>query len=451
MKGHEPVRSEGWGAAQTPMDEMPRTRARYVVVGSLAALALAAVVLVAQYGASPPATGRGSELVQYRESVVSLPGFDPLYADVYGNNCDPGPVYGCFLGGSNYSQVPVLANSPEQPPGVYYVDNSSNLIDEYDDGARVVAHVAVFGQKYAEYGGMTANEFFLSYGYDVALFYGANNRGDVGIEVVNLTTGNIQTVETNIATAPPNQQVFYAGGSTAYVVSGGACTGADCPGKVVGVNVSSGANWTAAELPYFEANNIYWIPQERKLLDIAAEGSLYDVLSEWNQTATGDLVESAAATYDWNIEMDWVDGLAFNGTAVAFSAGGGLFSTTYVLQCPNGLVTTVGEVKYHVANALNGTISPQLISGQQYVYTSDWVVGGRLGGTQYLFDPWNGTVIPTNEAFTNLSGFTVCDGSCFLGQQATGVGTLIDFHASVARNDPFWSVVVATLASGLPS
>ncbi len=92
------------------------------------------------------------EVAEYSEGVVPLPGFDPLYGYVYGNNCDPSPVFGCASGATNYSQIPVLANSPEQPAGVYYINNASELV-RASGGVSVVAHVIPLGQRWAQYAG----------------------------------------------------------------------------------------------------------------------------------------------------------------------------------------------------------------------------------------------------------------------------------------------------------
>jgi hypothetical protein len=88
-----------------------------------------------------------------------------------------------------------------------------------------------------------------------------------------------------------------------------------------------------------------------------------------------------------------------------------------------------------------------MFNGQQYVYTSDWVMGGFFDGRQYLFDPWTGAVRLTNEPFTDLPVVGVCDGGCFLGTYGPSPDHRIDFHASLLMNDPFWSVVLATAES----
>jgi hypothetical protein len=146
--------------------------------------------------------------------------------------------------------------------------------------------------------------------------------------------------------------------------------------------------------------------------------------------------------------VNWVNGIAYDPETgqLAYSAGGGGETVSYVLAYgPTGLLGTTGELRY-VAMAPGQPSTPDTMMGQQYVYTGNWVMGGFVDGTQYLFDPWSGTTTAVNEAFTDLGRVNVCDADCFLGQEATGPTVVLDFHATLALNDPFWSVAVAESA-----
>ncbi len=384
----------------------------------------------------------------YRETIVPLPGFDPLSSYVYDNNCPAGPA-GCADGTSNYSEVPVLANSPEQPSGIYYVDNASQLVD-LNGTVRVVANVTPLDQEYAQYAGMLPNDFTLEYGYDEALFFGVLPPHGA-VEAVNLTTGQVLLVTQGIPIASANQEAILIGPTTALVFSTvNACDATVCPATVLGVDLATGAEWNATWLPFFEANNIYWIPQLHELINVEAHGSTGDLVQQLDENPNGTFTSVAVVRDDVGAQINWVNGIAYNASAaeVAFSAGGDGYDETYVLQfAANGTLTVAGERQYYqsVAGvAKNGW----LIEGQRYVYTGTWDMGPYVNGTQYLFDPWNGTTERTNEPFTDLVQFDVCDGACFLGQTPSDLSPLIDFHASVELNDPFWSVVVATLGAG---
>jgi hypothetical protein len=364
----------------------------------------------------------------YTEQMVSLPGFDPLYGVVNDNN----------LG----YQVPVLSSDSEQPLGIYYINNNSDLV-EYslaNGSVHVVAPVTLLRQTYSQYVGMIPNEFTLAYGYDEALLFGADSVGALAIEAVNLTTGQVRLQDTGLPLAPLNQEVLLVGADTAIdVAQSPFCSerATDCPATIVGVNLTTGATWAAASLPWFEANNIYWVPEAHELVNVEAHGSTGDEVEQWGESAgvqpTFSLVSNRP--FDHGSVINWVNGIGYRSGALVFSAGGGGYSATYI-------VTAQGVTKY-VVSTWNATLSARLFNGQQYAYTGDWVMGGFINGTQYLFDPWSGTTAPTNEPFTNLTGFSVCDAGCFLGSQGTGLGWIIDFHASVALNDPFWTVAVA--------
>ncbi len=294
---------------------------------------------------------------------------------------------------------------------------------------------------------MIANAFFLPYGYDEAFLYGTypGGAGRLTLEAVNLSSGARVVDNTTLALAPVNQQAMLISPTEALVASELArCSTEDCPANLTAVNLTSGAQRPVGTLPFFEANNLYWVPPLRELIDVEADGALFDRVEQWNETANGSFEFAASVTWtSGSYAVDWVNGLAYAPGAIAFSAGGGEFSATVVLRFADGLLSPAGEEEWVVQDG--GPIrSPLLLNGQQYVYTGDWVLGGFLNGTQYLVDPWNGTRVAANEPFTNFSVLHVCDGDCFLGSVGTGPFELIDFHASVARNDPFWSVVLAT-------
>jgi hypothetical protein len=426
------------------------------VVGAVAAVLVLFGVLLTlpvSHLATIPPNGPGPTApwtpAPFSERPVALPGFDPLYGYVFGNNCIPSP-HGCFSGGLNYSQIPVLSSGPGQPFGIYYVNNASDLV-EYEIGpglVRSVAPVTPLYQTWAGYGGMLANEFFLAYGSDEALFFGTLSPTDpwVSIETVNLTTGSVHSLTATgvLPTGPANQQPILIGNDLVAVVTTAGGTGADQPANITGFDLDNGTSWTmASDLPFFEANNIYWIPQTHELINVEAHGATGNRVEQWNESKNryGEPVFSLATTVaigSSNV-VNFVNGIAYNSSSqrLAFTDGRDGDVLTCILNYTTaGLLTSNNETCY-----LNS--SERVLNGQQYVYTSDWVMAGLVNGTQYLFDPWNGSFVPTNEPFTNLTP-SVCDGSCFLGTYAAALSYVIDFHASLARNDPFWTVVLAS-------
>ena len=391
--------------------------------------------------------------VRYEEKTLRLPGFDPLTGYVYGNNVATGD----YVDRSDFSQIPVLSSDSIDPLGVYYVNNASELVRVSMNGtAEAVAPITLLYQDYAAYPGMLANEFWIEYAYDEALFFGTVSPAapNVSVETVNLTTGAVLLLNTTVPITPDNQGALLIGNNLVLVVSTYQSVAhlncGDCRASLAGFNLANGTSWTAGpDLPFFEANNLYWLPQKHQIINVEAHGVSNDSVQQLNESANryGEPVFTPATlvTVDSHIVVNWVNGLGYNASSdrIAFSDGGQGDSITYVLGYDaQGDLTTVNETRYVVS--LNGVaVGPQLFNGQRYVYTSNYVMGGFFGGYQYLFDPWNGSTIATNVPFTLLPGFDVCDGSCFLGDYAPSSVLFIDFHASVALNEPLYRVVIA--------
>lgn len=412
-------------------------RRKALVVGSVL-VAILLLVLVLTLGGGP--TGSTTRVGQ----VIPLPGFDPLYHYSFGNNYVPSKD-----GPYDYSQIPVLANSPEQPRGIYYVNNLSELT-EYEIGSgavRAIAHVTPLYQNWSSYAGMLPNDFTLPYGLDEALLFGTVRLGapNVSIETVNLTTGSVILRNTTLAIDPHNQQVNLISNNIALVFSTlqplhPRCI--DCNATVTGFNLSNGTSWTAGTVPWFEANNVYWLPQRGQLINVEAYNSNGDRVEQLNETTNAfgepQFAAAVAVSVDSNVYVEWVDGIAYNATTdqIAYTVGGYGITVTYVLDYGSlGLLQTVGEVRY--------TNPTDILEGQSYVYTSDYVTGGVNGATQYEFDPWNGSTKPMPATSFGMVP-SVCDGYCFLGSSSTNPGYRIDFQATVETNYPFWSVVLDT-------
>ncbi len=385
----------------------------------------------------------------YTEQWVNLTGFDPLSPYVFGSNCVP--THGdCFGGGGNYSQVPVLSSDSGQPLGIYYVNNGSDLV-EYDLANatyRTMAHVTLLYQTFGGYAGMTPNEFMVEYGTDEALFYGmltpytssSYYLGALTFETVNLTTGAVRMMNSTLATghvSATNQQAMLIGNDLVLLITEG--TNSD-PLEVF--DLANNTSWSAGSLPFFEANNIYWLPQLHQLINVEADGDVYDrvqQLDEVNGSGAVTFRSVSEFSVDSGFVVNWVDGLAYNSSAhqIAFSDGAQSGRTYVLTYNSTNVLTPQGEVRY------SGGVAR--LMGQRYVYTGEWVMGGFVNGIQYVFDPWTGQNATVSVPFTDLSSpMDVCDGSCFLGQYAPTLRYVIDFHSSVARNDPFWSVLVAT-------
>jgi len=384
----------------------------------------------------------------YDETVVALPGFDPLT--------------GHFLNHSTHgigSQVPTLSAGPGAPLGIYYVDNRSEF-DELALANRTVRAIApvlplyqLFGYG-TSLGGMLDNEFFLEYSYDQAVFFGTTSPfvSEFTVELVNLTSGEVQLWNTSSPIDGTNQQVNYVGNNTVIVLS------SNC--GIVAYDLATRQSWWAGSLgnefgansTCFEANNAYWIPQRGQLINVEAHNDTGDHLEQLDATydAQGRVHFQLAGTLtiDTAVHYNWVNGIAYNASAgkIAFSAGfwGGRSVYTYVLAYgSDGVLSTQGEVRYTAYNATQST--GRMLGIQRYVYTSDYILGESYGplswtpGVQYLFDPWNGSVTQANRSLEAAP----CDNSCFEGLYAPSPDYAIDFNATLQMNDPTYRVAYA--------
>jgi hypothetical protein len=422
--------------------------------GAVNGLVLVALVvlLVAGVGAAgplPPSFGGSSTGAPLSASVVDGFGYYEKTYHLLGFN----PLAG-YLRDSNPTdtQVATLVSDAGQPVGIYYVDNSSRLDVLYlaNGTIRPIASVVPLYQTWG-YPGMLDDEFFIEYGGHVALFFGTlKSQGTTySVELVNLTTGRALMWNTTEPVDRTNQQPQYVGNGTVLVFSSNE--------TVVAWDLLTHQSWTAGRTAFFEANNVYWLPQRQELIDVEADGSSADRVEQLNATYDGagriHLTSVAEIAVDSRIVFNFVNGLGYNASvgAIAFSAGyyRGHTVFTYVLRFgPEGLLGPAGEIRYAVVNG--SSTAPDLFVGQRYVYTSDYVLGGSSpSGQQYLFDPWNGSAILTNRAFL-LASASTCDNACFEGTYAPSVSYLLDYHATERLGHPMYRVVYAFHDSSRP-
>lgn len=372
----------------------------------------------------------------YYEKTYPLPGFNPLtgYLENWG-------------GGD--TQVPTLSSSAGQPAGIYYIDNSSNLDLLYlsNGTSHAVAHVVLLYQTYASYNEMLDNEFFIEYGYDQALLFGTTTSGGstYSIELVNLTSGLVRIWNTSAAVDATNQQPDYVGNNTVIVMSSN--------DSILAWNLAAHKEWSAGTMAFFEANNAYWFPQKQQIVNVEAQGSSGDSVQQLNASdnGQGEIQFTSATTITVNSGQvfNWVNGIDYNATTdeIAFTAGYWAGSSVYTYIVPYsmaGLLTTTGLARVPVYTG--GADTGKYLDIQRYVYTSSYVLGedggtGWTNTTQSLYDPWNGSLLPTNRSLD--TGVNGCANNCFEGQYASDPAYQIDYNATLALNDPMYRVVYA--------
>ena len=377
-------------------------------------------------GPSDLAFASSSPAYDYDNLTYHLVNYDPLTAYV---NSRPGYQY------------PTLSSDPAQAAGIYYVQNETDgsypFVEQSIATNMVtpIAHIIPLYQKFAGYAAMIDNEFFLEYGYDVALFFGTTTPTGThySLELVNLTTGSFSMWNTTWGTSPSNQQAQYLGNDVVAVISSN--------GSVEGFNLSSHQSWsmTSTRLPFFEANNLYWLPQMDQFLNVEAEGSAADVVELWAENPSAEPTFSLEQTYTWgsHITVNGVNGVGFN---VSYSSGrpGVVFSTgngagvltnvvlTYASSIPGPTDTISGS--NDSGNCNDGTKTAGLLA-EQYVYTSSyflcWAPEDNL--LHNVWDPWNNSYLTTN--ITPVTPKT-CDNACFEGTYAPTSAYLLNFNAT---------------------
>jgi hypothetical protein len=353
---------------------------------------------------------------QYSEKTLTLPNFNPLHSKMLVNSAYP-------------YQWPVLGSR-----GIYYVDNSDKL-DEVllsNGTVRTVAPITpVMAYGYSQ---MVDNQFFLEDGYDEALFYGTPSYDSlIVLELVNLTTGSTLLWKTGWPSDPANQQANYVGHNTVVVTSSN--------GSMEAFDLVTRTQWRAGHLPFFEANNLYWIPQLREFINVQADKSWNDSVQQLDEAGNG-FVSVAQIRFANGIEINWVDGIAYNASygdygAIAFTGGDSAEQEVDTWLIPIGPGGTLNRTGIVATNAYN---TPAAIEGQDYSYTGTYVLGSCFFGTQYLYNPWNQTSVPTNIG----ASCNVPDGNGMMeGTVPTGTTSVIDFHKTLEMNDPTYSVVYA--------
>jgi hypothetical protein len=292
-------------------------RARAGVSLGLVLLVAAGVLLagetLAAHGGPGPSPGRAGGIpaagpapsagpyYAYGNATIVLPAWNSLSAYAWncntnvsvsvGSNCFGSPRLG-FAG----SQVPLVSWTAS---GAYYVNASFDLVF-YSFLTRTVTVIAPWLPLYDDtmyYTGTTNTEYITadgSYVYEFGCLVPTCRTGagtTVTSYAVNVTTGRTfeHTWSTLIlAGASSVHYTTYWNAQTNMVgvdgndsiltltVTWGPLGSAARNGTVWAYNLWTGVEWELGELPVFEANNLYWLPQFSQFFDVSAEDSGHD-------------------------------------------------------------------------------------------------------------------------------------------------------------------------------
>ncbi|MCI4321081.1 MAG: fibronectin type III domain-containing protein [Thermoplasmata archaeon] len=271
-----------------------------------------------------------------------LPGWTNLSAFAANSNCDvhTSPCSSGFHVAGQ--QVPLLSWSQD---GVYYVNASHRLVFYSFANASLqsIANWTPLYQNLMNYDGLEDTEWITQ---DSQYVYTMGRTAPAGTSVTafwaNVTTGRTWEYNfTGIGTSAlyDNGQIQLLGEGGNYSIV--AVIAAN--GTVEAYNFWNQTEWPLAKLAFFEANNVYWIPQLDSFLDVQAGGNSADRIIQYRLEGTAPgttMVPVYSGVFAHSYTSNGVNGLAFNVTArtLAFTylATSPTFATTVYHLLPDG-------------------------------------------------------------------------------------------------------------------
>jgi len=398
-------------------------------------------------------------MVPYGNATIVLPGYNCLAADV-DNYADQGP--GC--------ENPVLSWTQD---GAFYLNTTNELVF-YSFVNHTVDPVCPWRplyQGFPDYS-MIPTELLITQDGAYIYSWGAFNSSsaNVTVEAVNVTTHRVFLYN-------------YSGVTTSDVVSNGVVelTGWDGNdsqavlilenGEVLDHDLWGSGTSYIGTLPFFEANNIYWIPELNAFINVEADGNTGDYVEELQ--LTGPAASSAAfalsQTYlgQWTtagIVVNGVNGVSFNVSSRQLSVQpensglvysvlpDGTLSTllTVTNLDPDGacgcipigsssesdrplLIASGPQLSHNYNGSVNNSWLTSMTPGHIGFYSSNespWVYNPHASfGTAYSWSQWyqdgqfvNASYIISAESY-DCSGFS--PGSCTInGGDGAAVGTI---------------------------
>ncbi|HEV2165888.1 MAG TPA: hypothetical protein VGS23_02745, partial [Thermoplasmata archaeon] len=255
--------------------------------------------------------------VPYGNATFVLPAWNNLSG--FASNCNAQGPCGSGVYGT---QVPLLSWTQD---GAYYVNASTELV-YFDFPTRTVHPVAPWEPLYDDlmyYQGIENTDWITADGTYVYEFGCPSDCGPgnpavpVEFYAVNLTTHRTFSHTfsgVSPASTDTNGEVQLIGengnSSVAVVITS--------DGVVHGYNLWNGTEWTLGTLPYFEANNIYWVPTLNSFIDVEAMGSSQDRIAQLEVEGPSPGVRLTSVflgTYASGFVSNGVDGLYVNTTS----------------------------------------------------------------------------------------------------------------------------------------
>ncbi|MGB7124861.1 MAG: fibronectin type III domain-containing protein [Thermoplasmata archaeon] len=304
------------------------------------------------YSAPRGAFGGDSETLTVAGASVAAPPLDAFFELSYTNTTyvlpDFNPV-SAYVYDHSGTQVPVLSYTSD---GTYYINGSDDLV-YYSFPNRTVTLISPWEMLYDKIGylGELNNYLYLTldgaYAYEVGCTTagcGLTSHDPLVEYAVNVTTGRSFTWDTGIWAANTstnaNANMVGRNGNDSLM------TLVTSNGALWLHNPWNNTTWRAGTLPYFEANNLYWVPFLNSYINIQADGATTDEIEQVELEGFGSgtsfrPVFGPAVNGPGGVTSNGVNGLVFNLTlnemAYDYGASAGNVQTVYVLS--NGVLS----------------------------------------------------------------------------------------------------------------
>jgi hypothetical protein len=357
-------------------------------------------------------------LLTYQNASFVLPGWNNL--SKYAENCNL--ALPCRTGAPSVpygSQVPITSWTQD---GVFYVNITFDLVF-YSFANRTVQNISTWLPLYnnlMDYDGIENTEWITADGsvvYEFGCKSSCVGSSFVYFYAVNVTTGrSFQTAFTGV-----DEGQFAQNGQVDIVGESGNMSVAsiiDQSGVDIGYNLWNGTQWNLTKLPFFEANNLYWIPQLESYFDVQAGGSSTDRIVQYRLEGPApgsSLVQVGAATFAKMYKSNGVNGLVFNATnrTITFTvqnATGTAITLLFSLGANGtlgGLVRTWGNGSSRFGSGPDTSAYPNVESSEHrptYVSNGPAFAGfwnGWFQNRSWLVDPVTGQWYDTNQTFNH--------------------------------------------------
>ncbi len=349
----------------------------------------------------------------YGNATFDLPHWNNL--SQYASNCNALPPCGTGIYGT---QTPLLSWTED---GAYYVNASGRLVfySFVNHAVRDIAYWKYLYDDIMNYQGIENTEWITAdgaYVYEFGCAIDCASASSLLLYAVNTTTGrtfNHTFAGVSLGAINTNAQlnlIGEAGNASIAVVFGNG-------GDVVAYNLWNQSEWVIGTVPYFEANNIYWVSSLDSFFNIEAGGSSGDRIQqvELEGPAPGTrLVTVYSGTYASGFLVNGVNGMDINVTAhtlvVSELQGGGPVKTERFQLSGTGVLTgtylTYADQTFGSwpddsvpPNAWSSEHRPMIASDGPMV---NGLYDGLFDNGSWLFEPSTGQFIETNLSFDHM-------------------------------------------------